>query len=129
MAGGFRSFLAFWIGGASAPVEVPPDEGLMGGAGYPVIKRKFKKPKSIGQIVDAAFKSLFEDAIESPIPSVSQELKEIAQPFILEQKAEIPKVDWDALSNNLDAVTRILEVFAEYQRELDDEEALILLMT
>jgi len=123
-AGGFRSFLGFWFGGASAPTDSPeptPEIELLGGGAkdsdYLRRKRQIEELDRINENIrrdkEAAFKAL--TAVEVP--------KEVYLPNLDALRAQH---EFNLLAL-MDEIIR-LRAFLLAQQEADDETAFLMML-
>lgn len=132
--GGFR-LLAFWLGGAGLPVEVPVEAGVPAPVGRPVYirtKRRRSIEEKIKDLVDLSARELYEDILEAPVPErIKVEAAAVLRPFARSNKLVPPPlaIDWPAVDAELARVREMLRIWEREvlarEMELDDEEVLL----
>ena len=125
------------------PQEIVPEDGVMGGAGWPVDwQRKRRKltleeqpEKHLRWILDKVVAEYYGEIIDSDLPkAVKAEAANVVRPFVArsDSGARVPKVakvNWDALQQDAKAVGELLRIWNERLADDDDEEFLLLGMT
>lgn len=124
------AFFSFFdgMGGSVTPPTPTPAIGGGGGAWYGPHSYKRKR---LGRKVEEWVDEMYAEIVASKLPKeVKREAGAIVRPFVEQSKQKVPepgKVDWAALSLEMDAVRAIVRIWEREFREEEEEEEMFFL--
>ena len=111
-------------------VPTPPADIPVGGAGHPTVwwgERKRKKEQTLDEFVVFVVADYYKELTEPEVKqSVKKEAAKIVRPYAKDGLKVPEQVNWAALYQDAEAISRLIELYQRQQIISDDDEWLML---